>query len=120
MEPDPFNDRKNAENYVKYQNNEELKSKLHLTLSATFPNLQRPANIMSNLQALENDIPKAFNWAGEINVIKHALVGNGFFKADTSPRITKKFIDDGNLTPFFRYMERVQWPVTIHCDCGKK
>ena len=120
MEPDPFNDRKNAENYVKYQNNEELRSKVHLTLSATFPNLQRPGNIMSNLQALENDFPKAFNWAGEINVIKHALVGNGFFKADTSPRITKKFIDDGNLTPFFGYMERVQWPVTIHCDCGKK
>ena len=117
--PDPYNDRENAKEYTKYKQNEDLKSKIHLTLSATFPNLQRPGNITTILGELERDFPQAFRWAGEINVIKHALVGNGFFDADTSPRITKRFIKDGNLDPFFRKMEREQWPVTIHCDCGR-
>ena len=69
---------------------------------------------------LEQDFPMAFKWAGEINIIKHALVGNGFFKEDSSPRLTKKFIEDGNLDPFFRRMEETGWPVTLHCDCGNK
>ena len=73
---------------------------------------------MKHLNKLENEFPGAFKWAGEINVIKHALVGNGFFKEDTSPRLTKKFIDDGNLDPFFRRMEAKGWPVTLHCDIG--
>ena len=73
---------------------------------------------MTILNKLENDFPKVFGWAGEINVIKHALVGNGFFKEPESPRITKNFLDAGNLDDFFQYMERVKWPVTIHCDCG--
>ena len=116
--PDPTNDKRNAEEYTKYKKREDLKSKIHLTLSATYPNLQAPGDIMTILGELENEFPKAFKWAGEINVIKHALVGNGFFKEDTSPRITKQFLDDGNLDPFFRKMEETQWPVTIHCDCG--
>ena len=49
----------------------------------------------------------------------HPLVGNGFFDPITSPRITKKFLTDGHLDDFFKSMERKQWPVTIHCDCGK-
>ena len=93
-------------------------SAMNMVLSATFPNLQRPGEIMKHLNKLENEFPGAFKWAGEINVIKHALVGNGFFKEDTSPRLTKKFIDDGNLDPFFRRMEAKGWPVTLHCDIG--
>ena len=104
---------------MKYLENEEQKSKVHLLLSATFPNLQRPENITRILGQLEGDFPQAFGWAGEINVIKHALVGNGFFDPITSPRITKKFLTDGHLDDFFKSMERKQWPVTIHCDCGK-
>ena len=104
---------------MKYLENEEQKSKVHLLLSATFPNLQRPENITRILGTLEGDFPQAFGWAGEINVIKHALVGNGFFDPITSPRITKKFLTDGHLDDFFKSMERKQWPVTIHCDCGK-
>ena len=73
---------------------------------------------MKNLEELEQEFPHAFGWAGEINVIKHALVGNGFFKAPESPRITKRFLDQGNLDHFFQKMEQEQWPVTIHCDCG--
>ena len=116
--PDPLNDRINAENYKKYKANEELKSKIHLTLSATFPNLQKPGNITTILGELENDFPGSFRWAGEMNVIKHALVGNGFFDATDSPRITKRFIDEGRLDPFYLKMEAYRWPVTIHCDCG--
>ena len=114
--PDPFNDRKNAEDYEKYMQNINQTSKIHLTLSATFPNLQKPEQINTLLGGLEKDFPNAFKWAGEINVIKHALVGNGFFKEDSSPRITKQFLDNGKLDPFFQKMENVGWPVTIHCD----
>ena len=108
----------NAIEYKKYKQDEDLKSKVHLTLSAAFPNLQRPENITKVLAELENEFPQAFQWAGEINVIKHALVGNGFFDRITSPRITKRFIEAGKLDGFFRSMEEKQWPVTIHCDCG--
>ena len=78
--PNPRNDRENAENYVKYKNHPNQSSKIHLTLSATFPNLQSPDDIMTNLYKLTRDFPEDFKWAGEMNVIKHALVGNGFFK----------------------------------------
>ena len=117
--PNPSNDRANAEDYKKYQNNANQSSEIHLILSATFPNLQVPGQIMTNLNNLRSDFPGAFKWAGEINVIKHALVGNGFFKEDTSPRLTKKFIEDGNLDPFFRDMEANGWPVTLHMDIGE-
>ena len=98
--------------------NSDQTSKINLRLSATFPNLQRPENISRNLRSLTNDFPGAFKWAGELNIIKHALVGNGFFKEDTSPRITKKFIEDGNLDAFFKEMESKGWPVNLHCDFG--
>ena len=117
--PDPLNDRLNAADFKRYKQDENLKSKIHLTLSATFPNLQMPDNITTILAELESEFPQAFQWAGEINVIKHALVGNGFFDKQTSPRITKRFIESGRLDGFFRSMEDKQWPVTIHCDCGK-
>ena len=117
--PNPLNDRENAENYVKYKNNPNQSSKIHLTLSATFPNLQNPVDIMTNLDNLTRDYPENFKWAGEMNVMKHALVGNGFFKEDTSPRLTKKFIEGGKLDPFFKDMESKGWPVTLHNDLGK-
>ena len=120
MVPDPTNDRINAQEYKKYTQNKELKSKIHLTLSATFPNLQRPENITKILAELETEFPGAFRWAGEMNVIKHALVGNGFFDRRESPRITKRFLDSGKLDHFYRMMEEKEWPVTIHCDCGNK
>ena len=117
--PNPKNDRENAENYVKYKNNLNQSSKIHLTLSATFPNLQSPEHIMTNLSELRKDFPDSIKWSGEINVIKHALVGNAFFKEDTSPRLTKKFIEGGSLDPFFEDMESKGWPVTLHNDLGK-
>ena len=61
MVPDPSNDRKNAEDYVKYKQNTNQTSKIHLTLSATFPNLQKPENITTILGGLEKDFPNAFN-----------------------------------------------------------
>ena len=109
----------NALEFQRYKKDENLKSKVHLTLSATFPNLQRPDNITTILAELERDFPGDFQWAGEINVIKHALAGNGFFDKVSSPRITKRIIDSGGLDGFFRAMEEKEWPVTIHCDCGK-
>ena len=62
----------------RYQN-KELAQKMHLTLSATFPNLQEPKNNSRILGSLQSQYPGIFKWSGEINVFKHALAANGFF-----------------------------------------
>ena len=71
---------------------------MHLTLSATYPNLQEPSNIITILDSLEEDYPNTFHWVGEILVFKHAMAGNGFF---TWPRIDTRTIESGSLDPFF-------------------
>ena len=65
-----------------YQQNETLKDQIFLTLSATYPNLQSPRDNANILKELETDYPGAFNWAGEINVFKHALAGRQLEKND--------------------------------------
>ena len=45
-------------------------------------------------------------------------------KEDTSPRLTKKFIEGQKgsgrkLYSFFKEMESKGWPVTLHSDLGK-
>ena len=39
-----------------------------------------------------------FGWAGEINVFKHALAGNGFFSRGN--RVDIEHIEKGDLDPF--------------------
>ena len=78
--------------------NDSLTSQVHLTLSATYPNLQHPVDIITILDSLEEDYPDTFRWAGEINVFKHALAANGFF---VWPRVDTDTINVGALDPFF-------------------
>ena len=60
VNPDPLNDRLNAEDYVNYKKNATQTETIHLTLSATFPNLQEPQNNIKQLGQLEEDFPGAF------------------------------------------------------------
>ena len=116
--PDPTNDRLNAEDYTKIYMNSSLKNDVVLTLSATFPNLQDPEGsktrsnekdktIVSILDNLTESYPGAFAWAGEINVFKHALAGNGFFNPKVSPRVNEAHLASGKLDPFFHKMAEV-------------
>lgn len=111
--PNPANDIENAREVMEYMKRQDRE--MHMTLSYTSPNLQKPDNITSIMATLEQEFPDTFKWAGEINVYKHALAGNGFFN---QPRVTEEHIDSGVLDPFFRKMEEKQWPVTLHCDLG--
>lgn len=114
--PDPTNDRINANNYnTLYRNNSTLTDAIHLTVSATCMNLQDTTLNTRFLDSLTNEFPGVFKWAGEINVFKHALAGNGFFE---NPRVTVDRIDNGDYDHFFRRMEVAQWPVNLHCDLG--
>ncbi|CAL4182177.1 unnamed protein product, partial [Meganyctiphanes norvegica] len=114
--PDPHNDILNAEEYRDiYMKDEEMRKKMHLTVSATSLNLQNPINNMGVLNNLTSNFPNVFQWAGEINVFKHALAANAFFQG---PRVTVEQIDSGAHDPFFKLMETRQWPVTLHCDLG--
>ena len=112
--PDPYNDRKNAEDYARYQRSKQTKD-VHLTLSYTSANLQNPDNITGWITDLERDFPDSFGWAGEINVYKHALAANGFF---SHPRVTEEHVESGALDTFFQMMADKGWPVTLHCDLG--
>ena len=113
--PDPTNDRLNAEDYTNiYMKSKSLQNDVVLTLSATYPNLQDPEgsktgsqSIVSILDNLTDTYPGAFGWAGEINVFKHALAGNGFFNNKVSPRINEAHLASGKLDPFFQKMEEV-------------
>ena len=115
--PDKSNDEENAKDFIERYLNKPLSKKIHLIPSVTFPNLQQPENNSRNLQELEAKYPDVFKWSGEINIFKHALAANGFFKYGT--RVTEERIkSDEQLASFFRQMEEKKWPTTLHCDLG--
>ena len=114
--PDPTNDRANAEDYLnRYKSHPEVLDSVHLTLSLTSPNLQRPENNSMLLSTMDKDFPNTFAWAGEINVFKHALAANGFFNG---PRVTVSHVESGALDSLFQPLSDRGWPVTLHCDLG--
>lgn len=114
--PDPTNDIRNAEDFNNYYVDKPLMDQIHLTPSITFPNLQQPENNSRILKQLESTYQGVFKWSGEINVYKHALAANGFFA--NGERVSEQVIADGKLDYFFRRMETVKWPTTLHCDLG--
>ena len=99
----------------------KLDQKVHIRLAATFANLQEPAGAVEQLHALQAAHPMAFTWSGELNVFKHALVGNGFF---THPRVTVLRVESGEYDALFGEMgpakpngEHIP-VVTLHSDMG--
>lgn len=49
-------------------------------------------------------------------MIKCVLAANGFFA--NGERVSEARLANGDLDGFFRRMEDMKWPVTLHCDLG--
>lgn len=83
---------------------------LHVTLSMTFMDLANPEDIVQKIKLYDEEYPGMFKWAGELNVMKQALLGNNHEPA------TKASID--NWAPFMQLLKERNIPVTLHSDLG--
>lgn len=72
VRPSLTNDFDNAADFVR-----QAPDGVHITLSMTFPDLSRPESILPGMQLLDREHPGAFNWMGEVNLVKQALFNNG-------------------------------------------
>ena len=99
------NDFVNAANYVA-----NAPPGVHLTLSMTFPDLSRPESILPGMQLLEEEYTGAFQWMGEVNLVKQALFSNG-----------RGPVPMAGLTEWANFMETLRErdiPLAIHADLG--
>ena len=83
---------------------------LHVTLSMTFMDLANPEDITKTIKLYDREFPGMFKWAGELNVVKQALLGN---KHEPS---TKEDIDAW--APFMEILRERNIPITLHSDLG--
>lgn len=83
---------------------------LHITLSMTFMDLSSPDSIVETIAFYDTEYPGMFKWAGEVNVVKQALMGNLHQPA------TKENIDDWG--PFMEILRDRNIPITLHSDLG--
>ena len=83
---------------------------LHVTLSMTFMDLAKPDDIVKTINLYDKEYPDMFKWAGELNVIKQALLGNQHQPA------TEESIDAW--APFMEVLRERNIPVTLHSDLG--
>jgi predicted TIM-barrel fold metal-dependent hydrolase len=78
--------------------------------SMTFMDLAHPEDIVERIKLYDREFPGMFRWAGELNVMKQALVGNLHEPA------TVKSIDAW--APFMNILRERNIPVTLHSDLG--
>ncbi len=83
---------------------------LHITLSMTFMDLANPQDAVSIIELYDREFPGMFTWAGELNVIKQALLGNGHEPATTESIVA--------WAPFMAILRARNMPVTLHADLG--
>jgi hypothetical protein len=83
---------------------------VHVTLSMTFMDLAKPEDIVRTIELYDREYPGMFKWAGELNVVKQALVGNLHVFA------TEK--DIAKWAPFMKILRERSIPVTLHGDLG--
>jgi len=83
---------------------------LHVTLSMTFMDLANPQDIVRTIELYDKEYPGMFKWAGELNVMKQALLGNLAEPADME--------DIENWAPFMQILRERNIPVTLHADLG--
>ena len=103
--PSIKNDFVNAANYL------EVKPKdVHLTLSMTFPDLAKPADIVEMIRLYDKEYPKMFKWMGEVNLIKQALLAN---RHEPATRENIRQWSD-----FMALLRERGIPITIHADLG--
>ena len=85
-------------------------SRVHLTLSMTFPDLARPATILPEMRRLEEEYPGVFSWMGEVNLVKQAVFANR-----RSP-VPREVLDEW--APFMAALRDRDMPLAIHSDLG--
>ena len=83
---------------------------VHLTLSMTFPDLERPEDVLSGMRLLDREFPGLFRWMGEVNLVKQALFENGH-----RPVPLGKIRD---WAPFMAALRERRMPLAIHADLG--
>ena len=103
--PSIKNDFGNGMDYVAYPH-----ENLHITLSMTFIDLAHPEDVVNTIALYDKEYPGMFKWAGELNVMKQALLNNNHEPA------TLKSID--GWAPFMKILQERNIPVTLHADMG--
>lgn len=99
------NDFVNAANFVSNRPNN-----VHLTLSMTFPDLERPGTVLAGMDLLDGEFPGVFGWMGEVNLVKQALFPNGH-----RPVLLESI---AAWEPFMRRLRERNMPIAIHSDLG--
>ncbi len=103
--PSIKNDFVNAANYLEFK-----PQGVHMTLSMTFPDMANPESIIELIHLYDKEYPKMFKWAGEVNLIKQALLNNHHEPA------TKEDIE--NWAEFMQILKDRDIPINIHSDLG--
>ncbi len=103
--PSIKNDFVNAQEVKVYPHNN-----VHITLSMTFVDLAHPEGAVETIALYDREFPGMFAWMGEANVMKQALLGNGFEPP------TFESID--RWAPFMKVLEQRGIPLTVHADLG--
>lgn len=99
------NDFVNAANFI--SNRPE---NVHLTLSMTFPDLERPEAVLAGMDLLDGEFPGVFRWMGEVNLVKQALFQNGHRPVPLETIAAWE--------PFMRRLRERNMPIAIHSDLG--
>lgn len=83
---------------------------VQLTLAMTFPDLANPETVVPGIKLLDKEYPEMFDWMGEVNLIKQAILPNQHEPATSE--------DIKNWTPFMQILQERGIPITIHSDLG--
>jgi hypothetical protein len=83
---------------------------LHIVLSITSLDLANPEGAEETIALYDREFPGMFKWAGELNVVKQALLGNLAEPAALE--------DIENWAPFMKILRERGIPVTLHSDLG--
>ncbi len=83
---------------------------VHLTMSMTFPDLEKPDSVLAGMRILDKEFPGVFSWMGEVNLVKQALYGN-FHRAVPLATIAR-------WVPFMAVLRARGMPLAIHSDLG--
>lgn len=83
---------------------------VHLTLSMTFFDLERPNEVLEGIKLLDKEFPGLFRWAGEVNLVKQALFNNSH-RAVPLEAIAR-------WEPFMSLLRERGIPFAVHSDLG--
>jgi hypothetical protein len=105
IKPTVRNDFVNASNYYEF-----LPKGVKIILAMSFADLSDPTDIVETIALYEKEYPNTFKWAGELNLVKQAIVKNG---------VHAVAIDQ--IPKWAAFMELLRYkniPVTLHADLG--